>query len=75
MVNRFRVFAFENQSDAIACLGHVTVHNTSKQVHAVSFTGGGGTRYGVSAGIIGTKLTISSCTGQGGGKWYVYGVI
>lgn len=74
LVPRFRVFAFENQWDAIACLGHVTVHNASKQVHAVSFTVDG-VRYGASAGIIGAKLTIASCTDQGGGKWYVYGVI
>ena len=74
LVPRFRVFAFENQWDAIACLGHVTVHNASKQVHAVSFTVDG-VRYGASAGIIGAKLTIESCTDQGGGKWYVYGVI
>ena len=74
LVPRFRVFAFENQWDAIACLGHVTVHNSSKQVHAVSFTVDG-VRYGASAGIIGAKLTIASCTDQGSGKWYVYGVI
>lgn len=75
LVKRFRVFAFENQSDAISCLGHVTVHSSSKQVHAASFIAGTGVRYGVSAGIVGTRLTIMSCTNDTYAKWYVYGVI
>lgn len=75
LVKRFRVFAFENQSDAISCLGHATVRNASKQVHAAAFIAGTGGRYGVSAGIVGTRLTITSRTNDKYAKWYVYGVI